>query len=91
MTNKNNFDKMINQSKDKFNNANSRSEEVHIMTALPSSSSIRNIVQEFNACNNYMAKCAKILADEKGILSYPNPSKGEKVSEDVSDLVKTFI
>lgn len=58
--------------KDKFQSTTERSEKVQILTILPKSWSVRKIQSEFGA-SNYMARKAKELVKEKGILATPNP------------------
>ena len=66
---------VIGQLKEKFNSTVKRSEKVRILTILPKSWSVRKIMKEFGA-SNYMARQAKKLVQEKGILSSPNPKPG---------------
>ena len=77
---------VIGQLKEKFNSTVKRSEKVRILTILPKSWSVRNIMKEFGASNN-MARQAKKLVQEKGILSSPNPKPGKTLSPTIEDHV----
>ena len=46
-------------------------------------------MEEFSV-TNYMARCAKKLVEEKGILSSPNSKPGMPLPESTAQLVKTF-
>ena len=46
-------------------------------------------MQEFGV-TNYMARCAKKLVAEKGILSTPNPKHARCLSVATEDLIKAF-
>jgi hypothetical protein len=67
----------------------SRSEQVQVLTVLPKSWSIRKIENQFHA-SNYMARQAKRLVEEKGILSTPNSKSGHSLSETIVKDVKEF-
>lgn len=62
---------IITQLKDKFKITKKRSEELQILTVLPKSWSIKRIEQEFHV-TNYMARQAKKLVSQEGVLSMPN-------------------
>ena len=66
-----------------------RSEKIQILTVLPNSWSLCKIMQEFGV-SNYMARCAKNLVAEKGILSTPNLKHGRCLPAATEDLVKAF-
>ena len=66
---------MITQLKQKFHSLTKKSEKVQVLTVLPVSWSIKRIADEFGA-SNYMARKAKKLVNEQGILSIPNPKAG---------------
>ena len=80
---------IIMQLKEKFQATNQRSEKVQILTVLPRSWSTRKVEQEFGV-SNYMARKAKELVKQKGILSTPNPKHGHTLTVETSDLVKSF-
>ena len=65
---------IIRQLKEKFQSTSERSIRVQILTILPQSWSIRKIETEFGV-SNFMARTAKKLVREEGILSTPNPSQ----------------
>ena len=67
-----NESEIIQQLKEKFQSTSERSTQVQILTVLPKSWSIRRIKSEFGV-SNFMARTAKKLVREKGILSTPNP------------------
>lgn len=64
-------EEMINQLKEKFRTTEKRSEKLQILTVLPKSWSRNKIQEEFNV-TQYMARQAKNLVKEKGIMSLPN-------------------
>ena len=67
----------------------SRSEKIQILTVLPKSWSVRKIETEFGASNR-MARKAKEIVREKGILSSPDPKPGRTLSPQIVDLVTRF-
>ena len=77
---------IIAQLKDKFHSSIKRSEKVQILTVLPKNWSIKRIVEEFGA-TNYMARQAKKIAQEKGILSSPNLKPGRTLPAATEELV----
>ena len=79
---------IIEQLKDKFSTAG-RSEKVQILTVLPKSWSIKRIEDEFGT-SNFMARKAKQLVKEKGILATPDPKPGPNLSQTAIDLVGSF-
>ena len=79
---------IIAQLKEKYSTAD-RSEKLQVLTVLPKSWSIRKIEAEFGASNR-MARKAKELVREKGILSTPNPKPGHTLSQQTVDLVTSF-
>ena len=83
------FDEVMQQLKDKFRSCEKRSEQLQVLTVLPKSWSIRQIESEFGT-SNYMARAAKKLVEEKGILSTPNPKPGKATSEDVVTEIHAF-
>ncbi len=84
------YHEMISQLKEKFKMVGKRSEKMQVLTVLPSSWSIRRIQDEFGA-SNFMARAAKKLAKEKGVLSTPNPKPGRSVPETIFEQVKNFM
>ena len=81
------YDEMILQLKEKFEMSDKRSEQGQVLTVLPSSWSVRKIQDEFGV-TNFMARAAKKLAKEKGVLSTPNPKPGRSIPEIIVDQVK---
>lgn len=80
---------LIDKLKQKFNAITDRSEKIKILTILPQTWSIERIQQEFHT-SNHMARVAKRLASEKGILSDPNQKEGRKLSNETVSKVKLF-
>ena len=70
---------MIEQLKEKFTTVTSRSERLTILTALPKSWSIAKVMEEFGV-TNYMARSAKKLVEDKGVLSTPDSKAGSPLS-----------
>ena len=62
---------------------------MQVLTVLPSSWSIKKIQDEFGV-TNFMARAAKKLAKEKGVLSTPNPKPGRSIPEIIVNQVKRF-
>ena len=77
---------IIMQLKEKFHSTDGRSEKVKILTVLPKSWSVRKIAKEFEALI-YMARQAKKLVLEKGILSSSNPKPGKALPDRTQQLV----
>ena len=77
---------IIGQLKEKFHSSVKRNEKMRILTILPKSLSVRRIMKEFGA-PNYMARQAKKLVQEKGILSSPNPKPGKTLSPIIEEQV----
>ena len=69
---------IISQLKVKFEMSVNRREQMQVLTVLPSSWSAKKIQDEFGV-TNFMARVAKKLAKEKGVLSTPNPKPGRSV------------
>ena len=80
---------IIQQLKDKFQATSERSIQVQILTVLPQSWSIRKIEKEFGV-SNFMARTAKKLVRENGILSTPNPKPSHSIAQTKIDLVVSF-
>ena len=62
---------MIEQLKEKFTSTTSRSERLTILTVLPKRWSVAKVMEEFGV-TNYMARSAKKLVEDKGVLSTPD-------------------
>jgi hypothetical protein len=79
---------MMQQLKQKFVTS-TKSEKLMILTLLPKSWSCQKMEQEFGV-TNYIARKAKKLVKEKGILSSPNPKPGKVLPEQTVNLVHEF-
>eukprot|EP00731_Ephydatia_muelleri_P034712 Em0073g9a len=82
-------EEMVQQLKEKFRSATTRSERIKILTVLPKSWSKRKIAKEFGV-SRYLARRAKKLVAEKGILSSPNPKGGRALPVEIEEEVHTF-
>ncbi|KAL5515128.1 hypothetical protein EMCRGX_G000252 [Ephydatia muelleri] len=82
-------EEMVQQLKEKFRSATTRSERIKILTVLPKSWSKRKIAKEFGV-SRYLARRAKKLVAEKGILSSPNPEGGRALPVEIEEEVHTF-
>ena len=80
---------IIMQLKEKFNSSVKRSEKLRILTVLPKSWSLKKTMQVFGV-TKYMAKQAKKLVQEKGVLSSPNPKAGKSLSRSTEEQVTSF-
>ena len=60
-----------------------------ILTVLPKSWSVKKIQEEFNT-TNFMARQAKQLVKEKGILTMPDLKRGHALAEQTVHLVHSF-
>lgn len=80
---------MIVQLKEKFKNTTKNSEKFLILTTLPKSWTVKKIEIEFRVSNR-MARKAKSLVKEKGIMSCPDPKPGKTLDHIVADKVKQF-
>ena len=78
-------EEMISQLKDKFKSA-TRGEKIQILTIMPRSWSVRKLESEFKV-SNWMARTAKRLQTEVGVMASPNAKPGRKLSDDI---VKTI-
>ena len=76
---------LISQLRKKFSDTNLRSEKLTILTVLPQSWTLQKIQQEF-AVTRYMARQAKNLVREKGILSTPNCRGGKSLPTDTANV-----
>lgn len=79
---------IIKQLKEKFSTVG-RSEKIQILTVLPKSWSIRRVQKEFGV-SDFMARKAKQLITEKGVLSTPNPIPGHSLPQKTVELVSGF-
>ena len=66
-----------------------RKKKIQILTMAPPSWSIEKMKTEFSI-TFYMARTARTLAKEKGILSLPQPKKGKNLSEKTKSLLQDF-
>lgn len=80
---------MLQQLKEKFHSTPQNSIKVQILTVLPKSWSIQRIQMEFGA-SNFMARKAKQLVKDKGVLSSPDPRPGRQLPQEVLDHVAKF-
>ena len=81
---------IIQQLKEKYHSMPERSVKVQVLTVLPMSWSVERIQEEFGA-SNYMARKAKQLVREHGILATPDPRPGRpSLSKSVVDQVVSF-
>ena len=69
---------MIEQLKEKFTSTTSRSERLTILTVLPKRWSVAKVMEEFGV-TNYMARSAKKLVEDKGVLSTPDSKAGKPI------------
>ena len=70
----NDGEELVQQLKEKFNST-TRSERLRILTILPKSWSRRKFAKVFGV-SRYLARRAKMLVAEKGVLSSPSPKLG---------------
>lgn len=80
---------IILQLKEKFQNTQNKSEKFLILTTLPKSWTVRQIENEFHVSNR-MARKAKALVKENGIMSCPYPKPGKTLDKTIVDKVKDF-
>ena len=62
---------------------------MQVLTVLPSRWRSKKIQDEFGV-TDFMARAAKKLAKDKGVLSTPNPKPGRSVAETIVEHVKQF-
>ena len=62
---------------------------MQVLTVLPSRWRSKKIQDEFGV-TDFMARAAKKLAKDKGVLSTPNPKPGRSVAETIVEHVKKF-
>lgn len=79
---------IIAQLKEKFLMTKKRSEKIQILTILPQSWSIKRIEKEFHV-TNYMAKQAKKLVLQEGVLSMPN-KRESRFPKNIEEKVTKF-
>ena len=86
------FVEMLEQLKEKFHQFQNTSEKIQVLTALPKSWGIKKVIKEFLVvgATQHMIRRAKVLVQEKGILSNPNRKAGETLLEETARLVKEF-
>ncbi len=80
---------IIQQLKEKFLTLQERSVKIQILTVLPKSWSLAKIQAEFGA-SNFMARKAKQLVIDKGVLSSPDPQPGHCLTQTTVHLVVSF-
>ena len=80
---------IIKELKERFCTTTKNSKKVQILTIVLNSWPIRKIQSEFGA-TNYMARKAKDLVREKGVLATPNPKLGHPLASKTADLVRGF-
>ncbi len=80
---------IIQQLKEKFLTLQERSVKIQILTILPKSWSLAKIQAEFGA-SNFMARKAKQLVIDKGVLSSPDPQPGHCLTQTTVHLVVSF-
>ena len=79
---------IVSQLREKFPTA-TRSEKMQILTVLPKSWSVKRIQEEFKT-TNFMARQAKKLVKEKGVLAMPDLKRGHALAEQTVHLVHRF-
>src|SRR5215469_1740888 len=72
---------IVNQLKERFNSTTNKSLKMQILTTLPKSWTLQQIENEFGV-TNFMARKAKHLVKEKGIMSSPDPKPGKASSSE---------
>ena len=77
------------QLKEKFASASTRSEQVTILTLLLKSWPLRRAEKEFST-TLHMARQARRLVEEKGIMTSPNPRQGRTLPAEVAEKVVQF-
>ena len=80
---------LIKQLKGKFRSTASRSEKLVILTILPQSWSLKKISRVFGV-SRYLARQAKLLVAEKGVMSSPNPQHINTLSLQTGEAVRNF-
>ena len=82
-------EEIVQQLKEKLQSTTSRSERLRVLTVLPKSWSIKKIANVFGV-SRYLARKAKTLVTEKGVLSSPNPKGHRLLPVDTEEAVKDF-
>ena len=82
-------EEMIEQLKRKFSSSVSRSEKLTILTVLPQRWSLRKTSAVFGV-SRYLARRAKLLVAEKGVLSSPNAQHTNALSLQTGEAVNNF-
>jgi hypothetical protein len=86
----NEFSEMISQLKEKLKHTDSGSEKLKILTVLPKRLGICRIEKEFQT-SNWLARKAKDLVRQQGILSSPNPQPSKaRLAKCLENIVNTF-
>ena len=85
----NDYEEMMSQLKEKFLKMEKKSEKIKVLTVVPKSWSIRKVAEFFNT-SYFMARRAKQLVEEKGIMCDPAPNAGKTLSPETAKLVKEF-
>ena len=80
---------IVHQLKEKIQSTSQNSVKLQILTILPKSWTIQRIETEFGV-SNFMARKAKQLVRDKGILSSPDPRPGRHVSQEILGIVISF-
>lgn len=80
---------IVQQLKEKFQSTSKNSVKLQILTVLPKSWSIQKVQTEFGV-SNFMARKAKQLVREKGVLSSPDPRPVRQISQETLDNVVSF-
>ena len=80
---------MIQQLKKKFKVTADKRVQLQILTVLPQSWTIRKTQEEFGV-SSYMARKAKELVKEKGVLSLPGHKVGHPLAAETVELVSVF-
>ena len=81
-------EEMISQLKEKFKSA-TRGEKIQILTIMPRSWSVRKLESEFKV-SNWMARTAKRLQTEVGVMASPNAKPGRKLSDDIVKTINDY-
>jgi len=79
---------IVNQLKEKFNTTEKRSEKLQILTVLPKSWSRLKIQEEFKV-SQYMARQAKHLVQEKGVMALPK-ERLPRFSKETENIIIQF-
>lgn len=80
---------IITRLKEKFFSTTDKSLKMQILTTLPESWTLKQIESEFKV-TNFIARKAKKLMKDKGIMSAPDLKPGKALSPETANLVKNF-